>query len=244
MAGNLRRTGALVRDFLWPTKCLFCQRPLEDGETLLCAKCGPQVPWTGADCAQQGMYFDRCLSPLYYTEVFKPAFHRYKFLGHWHYSWVFGQWMWDCLQANDPDCSRFDCITWAPLSFWRRQRRGYDQARRLALAVSRFSGLPLQQTLVKFRHTPPQSGTEQAALRWENVRGVYRPKSGVPLEGKRLLLVDDVITTGATLEEASAVLRRAGAAEICCLTLARSAYGREGKTGANCETMGDNGGKM
>ncbi|MCD8335452.1 MAG: ComF family protein [Clostridiales bacterium] len=229
MAEDLRRAGELVREFLWPPKCLLCQRPLETGETLFCAQCAPLVTWTGEDCAQQGMHFDRCLSPLYYTEAFKPAFHRYKFQGRWHYSWAFGGWMWDCLNANDPNLSRFDCVTWAPLHFWRRQRRGYDQAQRLALAVSRASGLPLQRTLVKFRRTPPQSGTEQAAQRWENVRGVYRPKAGVALAGKRLLLVDDVITTGATLEEASAVLRRAGAAEVCCLTLARSAHGQAGK---------------
>ncbi len=229
MAKNLRRTAALVRDILWPPRCLLCQQPLEEGEALFCAGCEPLVPWTGENCAQQGMHFDRCLSPLYYTEAFKPAFHRYKFQGRWHYSWAFGEWMWDCLRTNDLEYSRFDCITWAPLSFWRRQRRGYDQAQRLALAVSRSSDLPLQRTLVKFRHTPPQSGTEQAQQRWENVRGVYRSKKGVSLEGKRLLLVDDVITTGATLEEASAVLRRAGAEEICCLTLARSTYGQEGK---------------
>lgn len=221
---KIREAGKTLLDFCYPPKCIFCQEPLEGETGPLCPKCGRIAPWTGNRGIQFGVHFDRCISPLYYTDVMKPSFHRYKFQGYWHYSWVYGEWMWEHLLQYAPDYRRFDCITWTPLSFWRYQRRGYDQARRLAMVISKASGIPLIQTLTKKKHTPPQSGTAKAAQRWENVRGVYAPKRGANLVGKRVLLVDDVITTGATLEEASAVLRKMGAAEVCCLTLAMGAF--------------------
>lgn len=231
---NIIKAGRILLDFCYPPKCILCQAPLEGERGSLCPKCVQAIPWTGENCIQLGIHFDRCVSPLYYTDVVKPSFHRYKFQGHWHYNWVYGQWMWEYLRRYDPNYRRFDCITWAPLSFWRYQRRGYDQARRLATAVSKASKIPLVRTLVKRKHTPPQSGTEKAEQRWENVRGAYRPRGNRNLMGKRILLVDDIITTGATLEEASSVLQKMGALEVCCLTLARSAVFCEENRNSSC----------
>jgi ComF family protein len=208
-------------DFLFPRKCILCQAYLEPEEYPLCRNCEQLMPWTGQDCRQNGVWFNHCISPLFYSDEVKHSFHRYKFHGHWHYNWQYGEWMWNYLQEYDPDYPRFDCISWAPLSFIRRQTRGYDQAQRLALAVSKASGLSLERTLVKIKHTPPQSRTSGAEVRRKNVEGVYAVKQGFSCTGKRILLVDDIITTGSTLEQAAKTLREAGAAEVCCLTLAR-----------------------
>lgn len=232
-----KRLAAEAADFCLPRRCVLCQRALEDGDPFLCPRCAEHLPRTHGQAAQAGMHFSRCLSPLWYDEAVRESFLRYKFNAHWHYSHAYGQWMWDCLRRQEPDWQRFDLVTWTPLSLPRYLRRGYDQSKRLAQVVAAHSGLPLVSTLVKHRHIAAQSGTASAQERWENVQGVYRLRSGSvspgqqhpntssslrDLHGLRILLVDDIITTGATLEEASRVLQSGGAAEVCCLTLARS----------------------
>lgn len=214
------RLALWLLDFCLPRRCLVCQTHLETEPGPLCAAC--QSALAGQEAVQPGTSFTRCLSPLRYEEPLRASFLRYKFLGHWHYSRVYAQWMWECLLRCEPDFRRFDCVTWTPLSLPRQLRRGYDQSRRLAQGVARHSGLPLCGMLEKHRHIAPQSGTRDAAERRRNVRNVYRLRRGVSAEGKRILLVDDIITTGSTLEEASRVLREAGAAEVCCLTLAHT----------------------
>lgn len=106
---------------------------------------------------------------------------------------------------------------------WRRQwRRGFNQARVLAEAVGRAHGLPvLTRTLARVRATPAQSGDKEARRR--NVRGAFAVRRSRGLAGTRLLLVDDVFTTGATVNACAAALREAGAADVAVLTLARVA---------------------
>jgi ComF family protein len=106
---------------------------------------------------------------------------------------------------------------------WRRQwRRGFNQARVLAEAVGRAHGLSvLTRALARARATPEQSGDGEARRR--NVRGAFVVRQGRGLAGTRLLLVDDVFTTGATVNACAAALRGAGAADVAVLTLARVA---------------------
>lgn len=210
-------------DFCLPRRCLFCLTPLEDKEEPLCPACRTTLPLTGAQAVRTGRHFQRCLSPFWYTGAVRESFHRYKFQAHWHYSRPYARWMWECLRENQPELSRFQLVTWTPLSLPRLLSRGYDQSRRLAQGVARLSGLPLVPTLEKLRHTPRQSSTHSAEERRSNAAGVYRLKPGLSVRGMHIVLVDDIITTGATLEEAGRMLREAGAAELCCLTLASAA---------------------
>ena len=119
-----------------------------------------------------------------------------------------------------------DLVTWVPLSRKRRRRRGYDQAGLLAKEVARLLQLPLESCLEKTRHNPAQSGTADAAARWRNVQGVYRAVTSFAQE--RVLLSDDIVTTGATLSEAAGTLLAAGASEVIGLTLARTPGPRDG----------------
>ena len=218
----VRRLAGLVLEFWMPRRCLICQKHLEAEPGELCPACRSALSDPAQREVRTGVHFRRCLSPLRYEGELRSSFLRYKFRGHWHYSHTYARWMWECLHELEPDLRRFDCVTWTPLSLPRRLRRGYDQAQRLSRGVARYSGLPLCPLLEKYRHTSPQSGTRDAAERSGNVRDVYRLRRGACVEGKRIVLVDDIITTGSTLEEASRVLREAGAAEICCLTLAHA----------------------
>ena len=111
-------------------------------------------------------------------------------------------------------------MTWAPLSARRLRERGYDQARLLAEGAAEYMETPCLPLLKKRRHNAAQSGTKSADERRRNVRGVYAYAGNKPLDGMTVLLVDDIVTTGATLDECAGVLRKAGAAEILALTLA------------------------
>lgn len=209
--------GAL--DLLFPLRCPFCQRLLEEDEELLCADCQEQLPWTlGRQGERTGEFFETCVAPLWYRDQVREAFHRYKFSGHQGYAKPFGTLMAQCV--SDRLAGRFDLITWAPLSRWRRWKRGYDQAQLLAREMGRALEMPVVPLLKKVRHTQPQSGLEGEAERKANALDAYRIRPEVQVAGRRVLLVDDIVTTGSTLSECARILRTAGSGEVVCATLA------------------------
>jgi ComF family protein len=113
-----------------------------------------------------------------------------------------------------------------PLHWWRRWRRGYNQAETLARAVAAGMRLPCwPRCLRRIRNTPQQSLQSSPTIRKENVRGAFVARPGIALAGKRVLLIDDVMTTGATAADASRALRRAGAAAVCVAVVAHG-HGR------------------
>ena len=108
----------------------------------------------------------------------------------------------------------FDVLTWIPVSFLRRWKRGFDQTENIALVVARELGVPAVKTLKKIRHTPPQSGISSPDARRANILNAYRVIDPTLVENKRILLLDDVLTTGATASECAKTLCLAGAAEV------------------------------
>ena len=122
------------------------------------------------------------------------------------------------IQNQYPD--GFDVLTWIPVSRLRKLRRGYDQGELLAKTVGRELGMTPTPLLRKVRHNRPQSGIHGEAERRANVLGVYRLTQGVEIAGKRILLLDDILTTGATAGEAARVLKTAGAKEVHCAAVA------------------------
>ena len=204
---------------LYPPKCPFCGRILERGEEGMCALCEGALPWTdGPGGPVEGC--DACLSPLWYRDGVREAVHRYKFNGGATHAALFGELMAQCL-ADRWD-GTVDLITWAPLHPKRKKRRGYDQAELLARRVGGLAGLPVEPCLEKIRATAIQSHTVGDAARSANVRGAYRALPGLELSGRRVALVDDVATSGATLAQCAAALREAGAETVVGLTLARA----------------------
>ena len=206
-----------ILDLLYPPKCAFCQRLTQSGAKL-CPRCREKLPYTGPAAEQHFPRLKSCCSPLYYTEDVRRSLLRYKFGGVKMYAEVYGEFLTKCIDENGISC---DIITWVPLSRQRLRRRGYDQARLLAEEISARKGIPCVQTLKKRRNNRAQSTTGGAEQRRRNVKDVYMPLPGAEIQGKRILLVDDIITTGATLSECAGVLKSCGAAEVSALTLAR-----------------------
>lgn len=209
-------------DLLYPPKCPFCGRILERGEDGMCALCQRGLPWTdGPGRAVEGCAV--CLAPLHYRDGVRDGVHRYKFQGGASCAALYGEMMAQCLGGRWD--GTVDLITWAPLHPKRKRRRGYDQAELLARRVGELSGIAAAPTLEKIRATGVQSRLHGEAERRANVEGAYRALPGLDLGGRRVVLVDDVVTTGATMAECAACLRSAGAAEVVGLALAEARHG-------------------
>lgn len=209
----------LIAHLLYPWKCVFCESVLKD--TDICRECEEKLPYTVGDSAMQKFPFiDKCVSPLYYKDKVRASVHRYKFGGCSAYSRRYAALMSDCVE-NNLDCRSIDVISWIPLSKKRLRQRGYDQARLLAEEIAAKTGLPCRQLLQKVKNNSAQSLTRDAKQRHENVAGVYALDDGADVSGLRILLVDDVVTTGATMSEAARILHKAGAKSVFGVTLAR-----------------------
>lgn len=209
----------VLLDLLYPPKCPFCGQVLERGEAGMCALCQGDLPWTdGPGGPMAGC--DACLSPLWYRDGVREGVHRYKFNGGAAHAALFGELMAQCL--SDRWDGGVDLVTWAPLHPKRKKQRGYDQAELLARRVGELCGLPVESTLEKVRSTAVQSQAGEDAARRANVQGAYRALDGLDLTGKRVVLIDDVATSGATLSQCAAALRKAGADRVVGLTFARA----------------------
>lgn len=205
---------------LYPPRCPFCGRVLEVWEEEgMCHRCQETLPWCPGD-EKRVDFCCACLSPLYYKHGVRRAMHRYKFWGGQDYAQVFGLLMAQCL--NDHWGEPMDCITWVPLSSKKLRRRGYDQSQLLAQRVGKLTGLEVVSTLDKVRHTRQQSRIVAPSARRANVAGAYQLREDADVAGKYIVLVDDVATSGATLEECAACLLQGGAEEVVALTLAQT----------------------
>lgn len=207
-------------DLLYPPKCPFCGRVLERGEEGWCASCQEELPWIEPGDARAVDFCDICLSPLWYRDGAREGVHRYKFGGGRGHAELFGLLMAQCLQDRWKE--PVDLITWTPLHPKRRRERGYDQAELLAHRVGELTGLTVESALEKVRATAVQSEISEDKARKANVKDAYRTLPGLDLAGKRIVLIDDVVTTGATLSECAAALRQAGASSVVGLTFARA----------------------
>ena len=224
--------GSLL-DLLYPPKCAFCRKLVPNGR-MLCPECEKNLPRVPKDLHRRDISsLACCVSPLYYTGDVRLSHHRFKFRGAAAYAGIYAELMAACLREQDLTA---DLVTWVPLSRKRRRRRGYDQAFLLAKETARLLQLPLESCLEKIRHNPAQSGTADAAARRRNVKGVYRAVTS--FAGESVLLIDDIVTTGATLSEAAGMLLAAGASEVIGLTLARTPGPRE-LIGPGTETNGE-----
>lgn len=203
-------------DLLYPPKCAFCGSLLTREQTDLCPKCRAELPYAAHDI-DRGEFFRRCVSVFYYEDAVRESILRYKFHGAQSYARVYGRLLSMLLLERGV---AFDVLTWVPVSRRRLRKRGYDQSRLLAEAVAREMSVPCVRTLKKTRNNPAQSTMQAFAERRANVLGVYTPFNVQSFAGKRVLLLDDVITSGATLSEASRVLLTAGAARVECATVA------------------------
>lgn len=212
--GKLREA---LLEFFFPSRCCFCRRLTRNG-TAVCRECGKRYPdRPRGQCERLLDRSLRCLSPLRYDGDVRRALLRYKFGGATSCAPVLACYMQKCLDESGISC---DSITWVPLSAKRLRSRGYDQARLLAEALAKAEGLPCPPLLKKQRHTVAQSGLRTREQRQRNAEGAYCALDPAGIKGRRILLVDDIVTSGATLRECARMLRRAGAASVTAITAA------------------------
>lgn len=206
-------------DLLYPPRCAFCHRLLRQSGDGVCKSCREHLPYTGHLAEQTRIkHIERCVSPLFYEKLVRDSLHRFKFAQRTGYAGIYAEFMVKCIDENQISC---DSISWVPVSRRRLRERGYDQSGLLAREVSARLGVPCVRTLDKIRHTRQQSLTKDVRQRRENVKGAYCCCDPALVAGKRILLIDDIVTSGSTLSECAGVLKKAGAGEISALTVAR-----------------------
>ena len=196
---------------IFPPKCIMCQNLLERGQTDLCPQCRNHLP--EFKFAKKNISFIAGWTAVWYYEGnIRKSLVRFKFHGKRSYASAYGKYLAARLQEDG--MTDFDILTWIPISAKRRSKRGYDQVELLVQAVGNELQVKPVPTLYKHRHNPAQSTQKDAARRRANVLGAYRVLDPAAVAGKRILLLDDIITTGATASECARTLLVAGAKEV------------------------------
>lgn len=206
-------------DTLFPPKCAFCRRVLRRGESGMCAECETNLPRREHPREKGPDFVDAIVSPLEYKDNVRAALIRYKFNGVTASAGLFGRIVADSVRENL--AGEYDMISWVPLSSERLRERGYDQAMLIAMAAALELDDVAVETLRKTRNAAPQSGTESAEARRANISGAYEVIDPELVKGRRVLLIDDIITTGSTVSECARMLGLAGAESVVCASVAR-----------------------
>lgn len=196
---------------LFPPKCVLCGALLERGEADLCSDCridAPECPVSRTKLP----FIQSWVALWHYEDYARDSVLRFKFQNQRGYARIYGRLLADKLRQEYPE--GFDVLTWVPISALRKMKRGFDQVELLANAVGKELRLKPVRLLKKIRHNRPQSGITGQAHRRANVLGVYKAIHLEQLTGKRVLLLDDIITTGATAGECARMLLTAGAKEV------------------------------
>ena len=187
--------------------CKKCSRPLPD-EQLLCG-----------NCLVTPRYFTACFSAAIYEKELRHSIILYKFYNHPEYHRGYAKLILSHLSSFDA-LPRFNVVIGAPLSATRKKERGYNQAELIAKELARLMRLPFCKGCVqKIRHTTAQSDLPYSK-RLKNLRGAFRVEKTAEIYDKTILLVDDVLTTGATADEISKQLLKAGAKQVYVATVA------------------------
>jgi len=223
-------------DLLFPPRCSICRSILrDDKEEDLCVRCA-QLVLNPADCCQycahplekgksfcnfcagQNFAFTAACAVSRYHGPFKKAIQRYKYAGQTELAAVLGRLAAQQVrQKNWPQVEVLVPIPLHPKKLW---QRGYDQSQLLAEVMAQELGKPLKNLLQRKRHTVSQTALP-AEERWQNMNNAFAAVTGKGLPS-RVLLVDDLLTTGATAHFAALALRRAGVKEVFVAVIARS----------------------
>lgn len=204
---------------------MLCRCFLSKGETDICRQClldAPIYPFGRLTPDKQGKnnihFLDSFTAVWYYEGNVRKSILRYKFRRGVFLAPKFSKMLAEKLTQQE--MAHPDVLTWVPVSRMRRFQRGYDQCELLAKQLGKVLGVPAVSTLRKVRNTPPQSGLDSAAMRKANILGAFALKENANIAGKTVLLVDDIFTTGATMNECARVLLTSGAAQVHGATVA------------------------
>lgn len=228
-------------DLVFPPLCVSCRRPVAEAHNL-CSSCWNEVSFLdGPECARCGLpfetdpgpgtlcaachasppSFDRARSVMRYDDASKAPILALKRADRLDVVPAFARWL---ARSGRSLLEETDLIVPVPLHRLRLWSRRFNQAALLASALSRLSGVPADPlVLTRIRATKSQGVMPSASARRRNVRGAFKVAPGreSAIRSRKVLVVDDVFTTGATLEACAGALKRAGAGQVMALTLAR-----------------------
>lgn len=204
----------------FPPKCPLCGRLLDQGQAL-CPGCAGGEFWlSGPQALFPGRQYVRCACAGAYTGKLRDSVLKFKFSNRPEYAKTYGPILAQTIQTYLPGA--YDCVTWMPVSPETLQKRGYDQAQLLAQEAAKALGREAVPLLAKTGKNVPQSSLQEGRQRWANVAGMYSVPRPDLAAGQRVLLIDDILTTGATLEEGAKTLREAGAVQVVAAALCRT----------------------
>ena len=203
-----------VKDILFPVRCPYCETLILKTE-YACEDCKKKFPSPSIIRYAVGGY--KCTSPFPYDGIFKKTVKKFKFGNKGGYAKQLAFPMVQSILESYPGVN-FDLITCVPMHKKRLAERGYNQAELLAKECATIMDIPYFDTLEKFRENREQHSIK-ASERAKNVRGVYRIIDKVLVENKKILIIDDIITTGHTLGECAGTLIKSGCNSVNCAVL-------------------------
>ena len=230
-----------VASLFYPASCAVCGTAVEESMHL-CEKCAARAPrisapfcarcsepfcgaienqFVCANCAHRDLQFEAAVSAYRSRSVVRLVLLQFKYNRQLHLRHVITGWLLEALTDARLHERVFDAIVPVPLHPARVRERGFNQAEVLARELARHTGLPVLRALERTRYTSTQTLLDRAD-RMRNLRNAFRLRKNVSVRDCRVLLLDDVLTTGSTLSECAGVLRRQGACSIFALTAARA----------------------
>jgi len=214
-----------LANMVYPAKCIFCRQLLNYDATLhICSSCYAKLPFAAETLLKtsqdnRASYCDGVISIFRYSGMVKESLIRFKFYNKPGYCRTYARLIAGRL-AKMTDMTQYDIVLSVPLHRKRELSRGYNQASLISHFLSRELKLPeCSGSLKRLKHTETQSLLDKQK-RHDNIQGAFIVKAPENIKGKTILIVDDILTTGSTIEECSRMLKQAGAVKIIAAVVA------------------------
>lgn len=207
-------------DILFPPRCIFCNEIVPMG-SCICKKCDDKIFLLDdiqTAKVENESFHGICIAPYLYEDKIQELIVNFKFYHKPQYGTFFGNKLAEavCDKGMEPMC---EVVVSVPISKERLKERGYNQSELIAKKTAECLGVPYVNCMIKTKHNSEQHRLHLKD-RKENVKGVYELKENKHITNKKVLLVDDIVTTGYTLAECAAVLMKHGAKEVLCGAIA------------------------
>ncbi len=230
-----------IASLLYPAVCTICGANVRAGEYLcdrceaktariiapFCQKCSEPFEgaitgtFTCANCAHRAIHFDAAVAAYRSRGIVRQIVHDFKYGRQIYLRHLMARWLYAALDDERLRGRRFNIIIPVPLHPTRQRERGFNQATLLAELLSAEIQIQCKPALERIRYTTTQTALDRAG-RMENLHNAFRLRKNTNVRGLRVLLIDDVLTTGSTLSECARVLKGAGAISVHAATAARA----------------------
>jgi ComF family protein len=221
------KTAILEKDYEF-SLCRDCWQSIENILPPFCSKCGAHLENITSvidlcrDCQKQELYFDKAYSVFAFEGILKELIHKFKYSNKTMLAKVFAKMIFDFAMNFNIPLSGYDIMLPVPLHSTRLREREYNQCEILAQQLQRFFHLEIStKDVARIKHTRSQITLDKTA-RWENIVGAFKIRNNQAFINKNVLIVDDLITTGATASELAKTLKESGAKMVSVLTIAKA----------------------